>query len=238
MRLVRLTIACVMLGFITTVAVAWAIAACVPLRLLGSMTITQKMTPSADITLMELRADGVTWRRCAVSGLKIPLDDFRSSEFWRNADEMGNSDWGNAPALLRSDFPIPQLSSESATGWPKRAVWYAVYRDRIGGRDVLEGGIPLGRLVRVNTFDMTHHPALPLRPIWLGLLVNTAFYTASWFIPLGGVGLMRRWRRRRRGQCPRCAYDLAGLTPGQPCPECGQARSSARVESHQADTPC
>lgn len=32
--------------------------------------------------------------------------------------------------------------------------------------------------------------------------------------------LTRPARRRAQGLCPRCAYDLAGLTPG-PCPECG-----------------
>lgn len=31
---------------------------------------------------------------------------------------------------------------------------------------------------------------------------------------------VRRWRRRRRGQCPACGYDRGGLEPSAACPEC------------------
>lgn len=43
------------------------------------------------------------------------------------------------------------------------------------------------------------------------------------------VAMVRGVRRRRRGMCPRCAYDLAGLTDGSPCPECGRAMDSRYV---------
>ena len=33
---------------------------------------------------------------------------------------------------------------------------------------------------------------------------------------------LRRWRRRRRGLCLRCGYNLTGLTEPR-CPECGEA---------------
>lgn len=34
-------------------------------------------------------------------------------------------------------------------------------------------------------------------------------------------GPLRRWRRRRRGRCVKCGYDLTGNVSGV-CPECGQ----------------
>lgn len=37
-------------------------------------------------------------------------------------------------------------------------------------------------------------------------------------------GPLRRWRRRRRGLCLRCGYDLAGNESGV-CPECGKEYS-------------
>jgi hypothetical protein len=50
----------------------------------------------------------------------------------------------------------------------------------------------------------------------------------GWFIPgvLAGVGgpLLRSGiiaRRARIGFCKKCRYDLRGLPPGSPCPECG-----------------
>ena len=33
-------------------------------------------------------------------------------------------------------------------------------------------------------------------------------------------GPLRRWRRRRKGLCVKCAYDLTGNVSGV-CPECG-----------------
>jgi hypothetical protein len=62
---------------------------------------------------------------------------------------------------------------------------------------------------------------LPLFPLWPGFALNTIFYAALawilWQIPLA----LRRHRRRRAGRCTRCNYDLKGLPPGSPCPECG-----------------
>lgn len=52
----------------------------------------------------------------------------------------------------------------------------------------------------------------------LGTVINTFFYAAIllalWIAP----GVLIRWNRARRGLCPRCAYDIVGVTI---CPECG-----------------
>ncbi|MBU0719691.1 MAG: hypothetical protein KJ749_15715, partial [Planctomycetes bacterium] len=52
-------------------------------------------------------------------------------------------------------------------------------------------------------------------PLWFpcALLV---IYPASAFFG----GPVRRWRRRRHGLCPQCAYDLTGNV-SDVCPECG-----------------
>lgn len=63
---------------------------------------------------------------------------------------------------------------------------------------------------------------LPCRPLWSGLIGDTAFF--------GGVFLACGWAmaaslrsiRRRSGRCTSCGYDRSGLdSPSTPCPECG-----------------
>ncbi len=51
------------------------------------------------------------------------------------------------------------------------------------------------------------------------LMVLLAAYPAIAFIR----GPLRRWRRRRKGFCLKCGYDLMGNVSGV-CPECGDAR--------------
>ncbi len=65
--------------------------------------------------------------------------------------------------------------------------------------------------------------ALPLRPIWPGFAINTAFYAAIlWLLTLGPL-TTRRMIRRKRGDCIKCGYDLRGAEH-EVCPECGAAR--------------
>ncbi len=62
---------------------------------------------------------------------------------------------------------------------------------------------------------------LGIRPVWPGFALNTIFYAALawglWQVPLA----IRLGRRRRKGLCVRCGYDLKGLATGATCPECG-----------------
>lgn len=54
-----------------------------------------------------------------------------------------------------------------------------------------------------------------LVPLWV-LFVVFVTYLALAFLR----GPMRRWRRRRKGLCVKCGYNLTGL-PEPRCPECG-----------------
>jgi len=68
--------------------------------------------------------------------------------------------------------------------------------------------------------------ALPLRPLWPGFALNTLCYALLsvllWLLMVQGSGRFRRLRRRRRGHCTNCGYDLRGTSGGGGvCPECG-----------------
>ena len=63
-----------------------------------------------------------------------------------------------------------------------------------------------------------HNAILPLRPVWPGAIVNTMIYAAALWAFWAQAMVWRRGRRRRRGLCPRCAYEVEGAAI---CPECG-----------------
>lgn len=72
---------------------------------------------------------------------------------------------------------------------------------------------------------------IPLIPIWWGWLLNVLFYMVV--IAFLSDQYSRRWgrgvRRRRKGLCPKCTYNLRGdFSIG--CPECGWKRG----EGHNA----
>ena len=63
---------------------------------------------------------------------------------------------------------------------------------------------------------------LPLYPRWTGLVVNTLFYGAVFWMAIPGPRVIRRHLRRRRSQCPECGYDIRHHEHAT-CPECGAA---------------
>jgi hypothetical protein len=62
--------------------------------------------------------------------------------------------------------------------------------------------------------------ALPYYPIWSGLALNTAFYALVFFIAVRTAKAFSRSHRHARGLCPRCKYDRE-FDYRMPCPECG-----------------
>jgi hypothetical protein len=69
---------------------------------------------------------------------------------------------------------------------------------------------------------------VPVHPLWSGFARDVVFYSAIWFVLCIGRDSLRVHRRRVRGRCPCCNYDLRGLTQDATCcPECGAARNSS-----------
>lgn len=94
-----------------------------------------------------------------------------------------------------------------------------VYDDSPRGSKVTNWAIRFGGLgVQKSSIPVLGINATSVRlPFWFALLVFS-WYPTFTFIR----GPFRRWRRRRKGCCLACGYDLQGNLSGV-CPECGVA---------------
>ncbi len=108
-----------------------------------------------------------------------------------------------------------------AAGWPMlclRSISHASSSDAALRWSWLIPIRPAGAYTNIRDPAMG---SIPLLPEPVGFTVNTAAFGSIWFLIFMIPTMARRSIRRRRGLCPRCAYDLKGLAPGSPCPECG-----------------
>ncbi len=111
-------------------------------------------------------------------------------------------------------------------GAPFRS-FYTIARPQ-NRRTVWTGGLELDRLLgnpsRAHLFGMDGG-VIPLYPLWTGLALNTLVYTAVLYPLVLWHKAGRRKRRRKRGLCERCSYDITGQTT---CPECGEPTNRPR----------
>jgi hypothetical protein len=235
---------CLLLGAITTVAVAWRCA------WRSDAHSLQAFYPNAQVELEHRRLE--------------PLQE--RDEAWLRARGMDNafaSDWSENPIRMfwihrarwvgleqrvftsQSGGPHSQFeaAAQMRAGWPS----LALYGERLVDRYLEREHQILDRISSAGAFELDwsqpslltiwrpvkHDPLstkalafLPLRPIWPGFVIDTLFYAAIWFGVFFGFASAKRAIRRKRGRCPMCGYDLRNaLDKG--CSECGWQRQAS-----------
>ena len=122
-----------------------------------------------------------------------------------------------------------QSQMQDARGWPMLSMRCTFLRTRsvVGGRtrqEVVSGLEMSPRIWASGNCSYRKARALPYIPIPLGFVVNTLFYAAFIGLSIAGRSAGRRVIRRKRGLCIKCGYDLRNVEH-EKCPECGVAVS-------------
>jgi hypothetical protein len=193
-----------LLAAIINVAVAWT-AWLLPRN-------TGETTPDIAPSAVDVR----WWDQNAPSGFGGPptsKGEFRS--FGRSEGGLALTRWNDADSTA-----VPNTINRFRAGWPVLAMEGAKWFDRSDWHKHEMGVLhpPAGWPLSKKGF--------PCRPIWPGFAISTVFYAFVLWLLFAGPFVVRRWRRIRRGLCPKCAYDLRGTPEGATaCPECGWRRA-------------
>lgn len=234
------------LGALTTVAVAWLLAAFLPVPMYprrvgrawmasnGSLWTASEVRPFGvhDVWWLEVDEDPTVTREAQLAALR---ESYRSMEAERRgtSERLRASDdpprWGTLAG--GRDGPAATIGSDTAFGWPLPCLWYSVR----SGTMSTNSGIALVGEKLVGGYRVRGTPsararpfgALPLLPLWAGLALDTLLWSLAWLVALSLPAAARRRWRLRRGRCWSCGYALSGLSPGPGgrtvCPECGIA---------------
>jgi len=190
--------------------------------------LTEEMTSVADWS-----GSGILWRywrdndaqdSYGVHLLRNNLVLAESSRVF--VDPPSDHGWGTLETHLTQNPPAVGSSIDFGSGWPCIACWcelritdlettnwIAVHVEAIGGIPIMSDG------------DSNESPrALPYRPAWRGLAIDTVLYLLVGWMLLAIPRFVMRRRRRKTNRCIACGYDLTGVLTSV-CPECGFGRT-------------
>lgn len=213
LRRLLLALLCLAIGAVTTIAIAWYIAA------RGSLVTytgqyTHAATP-ADIPWL-LRDDWPTPEQVRVMPGTQRGYELRGVDCIAAGHE-GDKEGGRVLTLWSSRF-----------GWPMHALQRFELSSFGGNADVTRasealarefpnrGSLPLPtKLIQPATGGAT---TLPAWPLWLGFAVDTTLYALLAAAIISAPAVLRRRAWRKAGKCTGCGYEITDL---QTCPECG-----------------
>lgn len=227
------TILIIALGLLTTVAVAWSLAAWLPhdnlLRRRNVISQPDAKNPGkflpVYVTVYQFSRRGMIrldWHPGLVSQSSLSNDlTARSTLALKLPTVNQDRSWGQLPRILHEpSYAKISAGGQDARGWPFLALWCNIDEVAPSGHSV-RGGIALSPASTTTG----HARALPYLPIFRGAILNTLIYSGAWTLIILIARRIRAILRRRRGHCPRCNFNLAGdIAAG--CPECGWRRPS------------
>ena len=137
----------------------------------------------------------------------------RHSSFGLTDTEVAVVPFGGIPLLGGGDHHL-------RCGWPYRAL-----SGKWSYPDQISSGLRLPSWAKPRTRHFVSWGLLPLRPMWPGIILNAALYSACLAVLFIAPRITCRHFRVRRRMCPTCGYPV-GISAV--CSECG-SRISTRV---------
>jgi hypothetical protein len=217
---IRRTLLALLLGLLTTLLIACTCALLAP-RPSTPTVLTVGLMPNpsgTDFTRYEGLGFASIEVRARAPGQLPNLDDVR--KLLRADPSSSAADDFTPPWLRPPAHPDPStwFFGASIAGWPKPCLRAEHLSTTAPLHTSLRGGL---RLFTPTNPSGAHRGIVPLLPIWPGLLTDTALFSSPWLLLLLAIPAARHLRRRFRGLCKSCGYDLSATPPRTPCPECG-----------------
>jgi len=219
------------LAFVLTVLSAWIPAWWMPTRTFAAMAMSDSKNP-ADPAGIWRDTVPASWGDRALSTTKIGigLQTLRGYTAvgprlrYVQGDHLGVS--VSAAGVAFDTTGEGNLLDRYEIGWPIRSMTCTGPEDNrppVGGAiaEFYARGIPVPAY---RALGMKADRRLPVRPIWARFVLSLAVWTVMLLALRFAVRLPKRLRlrkRRRRGLCLACGYDIAGTDV---CPECNTAR--------------
>jgi hypothetical protein len=223
-RRVRAILACILAGIVATLITAWTLAWIRPLRhpWPGMFAIDSRKD-----CWMGFGEHGPGWTHLTLYGAAGITDaaDVPSLPRWIDTPRAGDIE-SRCVSVIGGGWPMIAFRAKSiglghADPPPGRG-WHSGL-----GPQWVEWGHWQGAVASASSLptNPSIERVLPMGVAWLGLAINTLFWSALCALPMLFLA-GRRSLRRHRGRCPACGYDLLGhLAAG--CTECGWRRAQA-----------
>ena len=124
---------------------------------------------------------------------------------------MGTEDHSNNTYNI---YIVAPLYVQCKAGWPMYSL--------DGSRFMTSSGLEQSFLLVVpgSFSDIVEYHYLPLKPLWLGFVINTGFFGGILWLLICGPFVLRRHRRHKRNQCVACGYPKG---ESDICSECGKS---------------
>lgn len=245
LKVVRTGAVFLLLGIIINISVAWGLTA-------------WNWTPRLEQVAFQWRLTGTTRLRMWMILHAEEIGRVRVKTSWKEGSPAKGT-WGGLahsgnpvsvmagwPGLLRpakedrTDMPASHCRVMDSAGWPMLSLWCCVEGKQAGKLGpltmsptacidrTLAGGVELPRAVGGGPRDEPWR-ALPLYPLWPGFAINSLVFGCALGLVFAWGSALRRKRRRRRGLCEQCGYDLRGRGDAHDrCPECGSHHLALR----------